>query len=675
MSWVGVIMANAYTQPHARTLRIGLAIAVCLLVVSLFCMADPAYALDDPADTQVDAVLDGSSDQAPAAQVSSQGEVANGVSSADNQKASAAQTNESAPAAQEGSAPVAGESDVSAATAAETPAVSVDEGANQSAADSSSQLAPASDAASQGDAAEPGLVVASDGETPSYEESHVNMYRLYNPNSGEHFYTSSESEAMNVASAGWQWEGIGWVAPTTSSTPVYRLYNPNGGDHFYTTSKSERDGLVKKGWKYEGIGWYSDSEDTGLVVYRQYNKNAKTGSHNYTTSASENASLVKKGWRAEGVAWYATNGANLPFAARWLVTTAWTGSLERYWIASDGSIAKSRLVTTSEGAGFTAYAKSNGAVVRGKWDNGAGYVYVANNDGKLASTSDGNTGWLVTKAYDGSYQRYYYDGVKHAMHSGFFKVDGTPYFGLGNQGYVLRGKQLYGNYMLLADNDGKMPSNAGWVVSKDYDGGVYQRYYMKSVFSGGYYGARKGYFTVDGSLYYGINDVYYVLRNGYVARNNELYHADNDGKITRSYDYSSAQLEMFLRAQSKSSSTGYLLMTDTSECWFGVMVGYKGFWQFKYFWRCVCGASDYRTPTGTWTTQTHERYLIWAGEPEMTSQWATKYTGPYAIHSILASKSELGQHLSHGCIRLEWKNAQWVYDNVPLGTTIHNYRP
>ena len=675
MFWVGVIMANAYIQPHARTLRIGLAIAASLLAVSLFCVAGPAYALDDPVDTQADAVANGLPSDDLAALADARDEAAKSVPSADGQEQSAVQASEPSSTVQEGSASAAGESAVLSADAVETPVASADEIAGQNAADSSSQLAPASDAASHGDAAESGLVVASDGETPSYEESHVNMYRLYNPNSGEHFYTSSESEAMNVASAGWQWEGIGWVAPTTSSTPVYRLYNPNGGDHFYTTSKSERDGLVKKGWKYEGIGWYSDSEDTGLVVYRQYNKNAKTGSHNYTTSASENASLVKMGWTAEGIAWYATNGANLPFAARWLVSPAWTGSLERYWLDSNASVAKSRLVTASEGAGYTAYARPNGIIVRGKWDNGAGRVYVASNDGKLASTSDGNTGWLVTKAYDGVLQRYRYDATSHAMLSGFFKVDSTPYFGLGNQGYVLRGKQLYGNYMLLADNDGKMPSNAGWVVSKDYDGGIYQRYYMKSVFSGGYYGARKGYFTVDGSLYYGINDVYYVLRNGYVARNNELYHADNDGKITRSYDYSGAQLEMFLRAQSKSSSTGYLLMTDTSECWFGVMVGYKGFWQFKYFWRCVCGASNYRTPTGTWTTQTHERYLMWAGEPEMSSQWATKYTGPYAVHSILASKSELGQHLSHGCIRLEWKNAQWVYDNVPLGTTIHNYRP
>jgi hypothetical protein len=85
---------------------------------------------------------------------------------------------------------------------------------------------------------------------------------------------------------------------------VYRLYNPNAGDHHYTASTSERDHLKKVGWRYEGIGWYSD-DAKGVRVYRQYNPNAKAGAHNYTTSKSENDYLVKVGWRAEGVGWYA----------------------------------------------------------------------------------------------------------------------------------------------------------------------------------------------------------------------------------------------------------------------------------------------------------------------------------------------------------------------------------
>ena len=82
------------------------------------------------------------------------------------------------------------------------------------------------------------------------------MYRLYNPNSGEHFYTQNVAEKNNLVSKGWKYEGIGWNGPT-SGNPVYRLYNPNAGDHHYTLHAYEKDNLIKKGWKYEGLAWYA----------------------------------------------------------------------------------------------------------------------------------------------------------------------------------------------------------------------------------------------------------------------------------------------------------------------------------------------------------------------------------------------------------------------------------
>lgn len=129
------------------------------------------------------------------------------------------------------------------------------------------------------------------------------MQRLYNPNSGEHFYTDKILERDTLVIAGWQYEGIGWGAPDQGN-PVYRLYNPNAGDHHYTVNPAEKNLLVSKGWRYEGIGWYSDSQNT-IPLYRAYNPNAKAGSHNYTTGLGEQNSLVKLGWKNEGIGWYA----------------------------------------------------------------------------------------------------------------------------------------------------------------------------------------------------------------------------------------------------------------------------------------------------------------------------------------------------------------------------------
>ncbi|MGY3736093.1 NlpC/P60 family protein [Lactococcus taiwanensis] len=125
------------------------------------------------------------------------------------------------------------------------------------------------------------------------------IFRLYNPNSGLHHYTSSVYEATQLKIAGWTYERVGWVAPTTG-TAVYRLYNPNNGLHHYTTSTYERDSLVKAGWKNEGTAWMSGGS---VADYRLYNPNS--GEHHYTTSAAEKNNLVKVGWNYENIGWYA----------------------------------------------------------------------------------------------------------------------------------------------------------------------------------------------------------------------------------------------------------------------------------------------------------------------------------------------------------------------------------
>jgi hypothetical protein len=140
--------------------------------------------------------------------------------------------------------------------------------------------------------------------TKAAEDAQRPTYRLYNPNSGEHFYTANAGEKGNLVADGWNYEGIGWYAPSDGGTPVYRLYNPNAGDHFYTMSASERNSLVKTGWNYEGVAFASASSSSGTPVYRAYNPNAKVGSHNYTMNHAEQSSLIKAGWRNENIAWY-----------------------------------------------------------------------------------------------------------------------------------------------------------------------------------------------------------------------------------------------------------------------------------------------------------------------------------------------------------------------------------
>ena len=129
------------------------------------------------------------------------------------------------------------------------------------------------------------------------------MHRLYNPYTGEHFYTADTTERDTLVGIGWISEGVGWTAPTTYGKEVYRLYNKYTSDHHYTTSTEERDTLVEIGWTDEGVGWLSDQYEK-TPLYRQFNPYETIGTHNYTTSFLENNTLAQIGWKAEGIAWY-----------------------------------------------------------------------------------------------------------------------------------------------------------------------------------------------------------------------------------------------------------------------------------------------------------------------------------------------------------------------------------
>lgn len=175
----------------------------------------------------------------------------------------------------------------------------------------------------------------------------VPMQRVYNPNSGEHFYTASIAEKKHLITLGWHDEGIGWIAPSSSAIPVYRLYNKNGGDHHYTLNKSERNHLIAIGWKDEGIGWYSDANKRE-PVYRQYNSNAFSNNHNYTTNISEKNYLIKLGWRDEGIAWYGTDNKDKNITDTKIIAAAQSTDtamqkIEESYLNSSGYIPKERV--------------------------------------------------------------------------------------------------------------------------------------------------------------------------------------------------------------------------------------------------------------------------------------------------------------------------------------------
>ena len=136
------------------------------------------------------------------------------------------------------------------------------------------------------------------------ETRHVtHMLRMYNPYTGEHFYTGSEVEKDNLVAAGWNYEGVGFTFPANTGAPVYRLYDPVTGEHLYTMDEEEKATLEAVGWNYEGIA-FNSAYDTEAVQHRLHNPYATVGAYHFTFSEEEKNNLIAAGWEYQGIGWY-----------------------------------------------------------------------------------------------------------------------------------------------------------------------------------------------------------------------------------------------------------------------------------------------------------------------------------------------------------------------------------
>ncbi|MBR1440275.1 MAG: hypothetical protein IJ589_03520 [Lachnospiraceae bacterium] len=144
------------------------------------------------------------------------------------------------------------------------------------------------------------------------------MYCLYNSANKEFLYTIDENEKNNLIST-WEYKGVICTLPDSSTTAVYRLYDPVSTQHLYTSDDAEISKLVGEGWTKEGIAYYVDDAHTA-PVYRMFNP--ATGEHQFSGSNAHMSSLEAGGWVKEGVAYYAlsvnealTGGAVVPAVA------------------------------------------------------------------------------------------------------------------------------------------------------------------------------------------------------------------------------------------------------------------------------------------------------------------------------------------------------------------------
>ncbi len=130
------------------------------------------------------------------------------------------------------------------------------------------------------------------------------------------------------------------------------------------------------------------------------------------------------------------------------------------------------------------------------------------------------------------------------------------------------------------------------------------------------------------------------------------------------------QQAMLNHIKGNSSGTQWLIAVDRSTHKVGVFRGSTNNWSLQYYWSCTTGAPSSPTITGTYRTTGFKRNAL---TTDSRAIYCTQIWGGYFFHSILASESELGKSLSHGCIRLPYSAAQWIHSNIYAGTTVVIY--
>lgn len=134
---------------------------------------------------------------------------------------------------------------------------------------------------------------------------------------------------------------------------------------------------------------------------------------------------------------------------------------------------------------------------------------------------------------------------------------------------------------------------------------------------------------------------------------------------------------MRLRANAYSSSTGYIALVNRTTHKVGIFQGWQGNWRCIQYWDCSDGAPSTPTVEGVFRVG-GKGHHFYSGSS--ICYWYTQFYGNYLFHSVLYNRysgaladGRLGMALSHGCVRLHIDNAKWIYDNIPVGTTVVVY--
>ena len=462
-------------------------------------------------------------------------------------------------------------------------------------------------------------------------------------NGGKWYWLNRDSGAMQT---GWIKDDNGkwWFADGSGALASARWVQGAGGSWYRVDS----NGAMATGWRQVSGKWYwMDSAQDGKMAA---NKLVDDNGAFYWCNSS--GAMIRNDWCKDST-WHWASGSGA-MSSGWLKTGgSW------YWL--DPSDPKHPMLTglqTIDGSDY--FFKNSGAMASTCWVkvDAAGNARFASSSGALGNITrdaDGtlkNNGVLCSGWVNlGSGMKTYADPKTHKAKTGWIKEGSVYYYINPSSGVMATGWQKIGGTWYLLGYNGKMLT--GWQkVSRTW-------YYMNGS------GAMQTGWLKQGGTWYWLSGSG-AMATGWQKIGGTWYYFDGSGAWVPNPE----RAQMTDRIWGCNSGTQWLIAVNRSTHKVGIYRGSSRNWSLQYYVDCVTGAPSSPTITGTFRTSGGKRMAL---STDSRAKWCTQISGGYFFHTILASNNELGKSLSHGCIRMAYPDAQWIYNNVYAGTTVVIY--
>jgi len=154
----------------------------------------------------------------------------------------------------------------------------------------------------------------------------------------------------------------------------------------------------------------------------------------------------------------------------------------------------------------------------------------------------------------------------------------------------------------------------------------------------------------------------------------KVYKPATQSLLTANALSSKATYENTVNSVENISNTNNFILVNLSEQIVYIFYGTNHNWKLINTFSCASGRPETPTISGHFFVGVKGLYFK-SGET-VYCKYFSQISGNYLFHSILYDKNgnildgDLGAVASHGCIRLALQNAEYIYDNIPIGSGI-----